>query len=143
MARDIYVTAAKLKALAESPNEHEAARAREKYEEYTVRHRIVSLWPAWEELFLIVADSTEASRVRRQRMATAIHASRGSPGEAVRQMVECLRHCTQTQQEAFLRRQSPAQQAYYRRALEERRRASRSNRRNQGDNDMTNPRGEA
>jgi hypothetical protein len=120
MARDIYVTAAKLKALAESPNEHEAARAREKYEDYVARHQIVSLWPEWEDLLLLVADTTEASRARTLRVAMAARASRGSPGEAVRQMVECLRHCTQAQQDAFLRRQSPAQRAYYRLELQRR-----------------------
>ena len=129
MARDVYATAEKLKRLAESPNEHEAARAREKYQEYVARHEISALPPEWAELLLLVADPTEASRRRTLRVVQAVCASRGSPGEAVRQMVECLRHCTQAQQEAFLRRQSPAQQAYYRRELEVRRQASRSKRR--------------
>jgi hypothetical protein len=39
--RDPRETARKLLRLASSPNEHEAARAREKYEAYTKQHRIV------------------------------------------------------------------------------------------------------
>jgi len=40
MARDVYETARRLRCLAESPNPHEAARAREKFSAYARQHRI-------------------------------------------------------------------------------------------------------
>ena len=40
MTRDKYETARKLRRLAQSPNEHEAARARETYQAYLKQHQI-------------------------------------------------------------------------------------------------------
>jgi hypothetical protein len=40
MARDVRETARKLQRLASSPNEHEAARALEKFQEFTTRHQL-------------------------------------------------------------------------------------------------------
>ena len=61
MARDVYATAEKLKRLAESPNPHEAARAREKYRDYATRHQLAAgLPPQWAEVLRVAEEQQQA-----------------------------------------------------------------------------------
>jgi len=85
MARDIYVTAAKLKALAESPNAHEAARARETFRAFTKRHRIreedLVLPPTSAELLRLWEEQQRAIQAmldQLERMRQAATAERPS-----------------------------------------------------------------
>jgi hypothetical protein len=125
MARDVYATAAKLKALTESPNPHEAARAREKYHAFATRYGVPDRIRAWTTLLLSFAGQREqALRECERRLLVVVAAARfSSPAEADQLEVEYLRRLSSTKQDVFLGQYPPEKQADYRRRFEEWRRS--------------------
>jgi hypothetical protein len=135
MARDHRATARKLRALTASPNEHEAARAREMFEAYITRHQIrladlkVKPAPDLAESLRRGPRTVDDVYAAAQATMAAVHARmQVLRAESERLEIEYLRRLPRAKRDEQLRGMPPAKQAEYRRQFELLRQATQTRR---------------
>ena len=130
MARDIHETARKLRALASSPNEHEAARAQEAFRAFIARHQIREADLAEPPMFdEFIRQTLEASEAIRSKLTVAYMEAKRTGATSERFEIEYLRRLPSRYREKQLRRMPFEQQARYRQAFEALRQVSEERRR--------------
>jgi hypothetical protein len=135
MARDVHDTARKLRRLMASPNPHEAARAKERFDAFVRQHRL-----AVEDLedepanpFTTVADAVQSfsdfavTILRRGEVAR--RAAEAEQARAEQYHLEYLRHLPTAKREAQLQQLPKAERGRLRQRLAELQQAAEARRR--------------